>query len=337
MLIVYPASISEADEPDYGTGALGDVTISTTVTLTAAANYRLLTITGTGVLVANGWPIHATVGIVVDAGGVIHANGAAGGANAGGQGGGIVAIFTPTLINNGTIRANGGAGGNRNATGGNGGGTVDNGGGGGGAGNLTGGIGRTNGGAGVLATGSAFYGGGGGGAGGDGETPLSGGTPATGGNSGERGVGESNYAWGIGINPLWSSANALHLAGGAGGNGGQVNTSGQANGGGGATWGLGGRSHRSAGSFPDYWATMVEVPVFRYPLALFGGGGGGGANGYQTAAGGGGGGGLILTVTKARSGSGIYQVNGGAAGTGEGSITYPAQAGRSGLIVHFSA
>jgi hypothetical protein len=335
-LLQYPLQHSADEYADYfGDGSLGNVTISTTVTLTADAHYATLTVANGGVLVANGWFIRATVAVIVDAGGVIHADGQAGydGVNSGsgigigaggGQGGGIVAIYAPSLVNNGTIRANGGDGGDHNyggsvvGTTGQGGGTVDNGGGGGGAGGWlyaaygnaalrSGGIGRTNGGGGVIMsqTGTFPYCAGGG-PGGDGGVCLDTLDPVA--------VASCSGGPGVGGPPGPSIlGRVVYLAGGSGGVG-------YNNSPGGVTWG---RWH----ALP-YQASMMRGQSFRginVPMVpkgrigakpfLFGGGGGGGGYTYNSSPGGGGGGGLILTVTKTRGGVGAYQVNGGSRGT----------------------
>lgn len=55
----------------FGTGEDGDVTISTTVTITAHMHYRNLTITGAGTLITNGYIVHVSEVLTVESGGKI--------------------------------------------------------------------------------------------------------------------------------------------------------------------------------------------------------------------------------------------------------------------------
>lgn len=360
----YPATdTKEQDLLDYfGDGSLGDVSIVGTVVLTSDVQYRNLVVPPSAVLVTNGWFVRASVSITVEVGGIIHADGTDGfpgydnsngtgfGAG-GGQGGGVVALYTPTLAMNGVVRANGGNGGESttnypSGTVRNGGGIVDNGGGGGGAGNTyasnggtaSGGIGRTNGGPGKA--GNDAYGNRarGGGPGGHGFTP-------------EYAIYEQTSIGGGGLGragtPFPSGLVPEYFAGGSGGFGG----TGQGyRAPGGTTWGRGGTAmtsipyQRVTVADTETWQSFraINVPYFFKGRpgprpATYGGGGGGGGSGYYHNSGGGGGGGLIITCSKVRSGAGTYQVNPGVAGNVSSSIGgYPGPSvAASGNVFHF--
>lgn len=84
----------------YGDGSDGNVTISTTVTLTRDMFYDTLTINSPGILKPSGWRVYCKTALTVNTGGSVNANGIAGsGATAG------------TAISGNTLSGNTGAGG----------------------------------------------------------------------------------------------------------------------------------------------------------------------------------------------------------------------------------
>lgn len=105
------ASTGEASSL-YGTGADGDVAVSSTITLTRDMHYNNLVVTGSGVVVGGGFRIFVKGALTVNAGGVIHADGLAASGNGGGGFSSQGTLDRGTTGANGTGTAGGAAGSN---------------------------------------------------------------------------------------------------------------------------------------------------------------------------------------------------------------------------------
>lgn len=273
---------------DFGDGSDGDVTVSTTITLTRDMFYNNLTVSVGGIINTANYKIYVkTLATIAGslrnnggdggAGGQTTGSGGSGGGGGGG-GAGIVALFAKNIVLSGSIQAKGGKGGN------------------GGAGLYS------PGGGGVVGT-----------AGSAGVSPSAG-SMVGGANGGIGGVGGANNGVaGVSASQTLNSGNA-----GTGG------TGGFSQGGGGSGSGAGGGVNTISPTIPRT-ITLMQILLFGLLQirGASGGGGGGGspnsASGYYVGGGGGGGGGNgggILMYYETLANTGTLDVTGGLGGTG---------------------